>query len=83
WVPDVDVRQLALDKAKTVSRFHCRIFIPEDGVYRLMDMGSFNGTWVNERRLESKEAVALHDGDQIHLGGIAFKFVDPKREAVK
>ncbi|HKZ70556.1 MAG TPA: FHA domain-containing serine/threonine-protein kinase [Anaerolineales bacterium] len=83
WVPDVDVRQLALDKAKTVSRFHCRIFIPEDGVYRLMDMGSFNGTWVNGRRLESKEAVALHDGDQIHLGGIAFKFVDPKREAVK
>ncbi|MEK6574593.1 MAG: FHA domain-containing serine/threonine-protein kinase [Chloroflexota bacterium] len=83
WVPDVDVRQLALDKAKTVSRFHCRIFIPEDGVYRLMDMGSFNGTWVNERRLESKEVVALHDGDQIHLGGIVFKFVDPKREAVK
>jgi|GEM_PF-2035076 len=82
WVPDVDVRQLALDKAKTVSRFHCRIFIPEDGVYRLMDMGSFNGTWLNGRRLESKEAVVLGDGDQIHLGGIAFRFHDPKRVSV-
>ncbi len=83
WVPDVDVRQLALEKAKTVSRFHCRIFVPDDGVYRLMDMGSFNGTWVNGRRLESKEAVPLGDGDQIHLGGILFKFCLPKREAVK
>lgn len=82
WVPDVDVRQMSLDKAKTVSRFHCRIFIPEDGIYRLMDMGSFNGTWVNGRRLESKEAVVLNDGDQIHLGGISFKFYDPKREVV-
>jgi pSer/pThr/pTyr-binding forkhead associated (FHA) protein len=72
-----------LEKAKTVSRFHCRIFVPDDGVYRLMDMGSFNGTWVNGRRLESKEAVALSDNDQIHLGGILFKFVAPKREAVK
>jgi serine/threonine protein kinase len=83
WVPDVDVRTLALDKAKTVSRFHCRIFVPDDGVYRLMDMGSFNGTWVNGRRLESKEAVALNDTDQIHLGGILFKFCLPKREAQK
>jgi hypothetical protein len=82
WVPDVDVRQLALEKAKTVSRFHCRIFVPEDGIYRLMDMGSFNGTWVNGRRLESKEAVALGDGDQIHLGGILFKFCSPRREAI-
>jgi serine/threonine protein kinase len=83
WVPDVDVRQLALEKAKTVSRFHCRIFVPEDGIYRLMDMGSFNGTWVNGRRLESKEAVSLGDGDQIHLGGIAFKFHIPRREGEK
>lgn len=81
WVPDIDVRQLALEKAKTVSRFHCRIFVPEDGIYRLMDMGSFNGTWVNGRRLESKEAVALGDGDQIHLGGIALKFCGPRAGA--
>jgi serine/threonine protein kinase len=83
WVPDIDVRQLALEKAKTVSRFHCRIFVPEDGIYRLMDMGSFNGTWINGRRLESKEAVALGDGDQIHLGGIALKFCGPRREGEK
>jgi serine/threonine protein kinase len=83
WVPDIDVRQLALDKAKTVSRFHCRIFVPEDGVYRLMDMGSFNGTWINGRRLESKEAVALGEGDQIHLGGIGLKFCGPRREGEK
>jgi serine/threonine protein kinase len=83
WVPDIDVRQLALEKAKTVSRFHCRIFVPEDGVYRLMDMGSFNGTWINGRRLESKEAVTLGDGDQIHLGGIGLKFCGPRREGEK
>ena len=48
-----------------------------------MDMGSFNGTWVNGRRLESKEAVALGDGDEIHLGGITFKFCLPRLEAEK
>ena len=78
WIPDVDVRQMALEKAKTVSRFHCRIFTGDDNLYRIMDMGSFNGTWVNGRRLESKEAVALADGAQINLGGIAFTFHVPK-----
>jgi serine/threonine protein kinase len=78
WVPDVDVRQMALEKAKTVSRFHCRIFSGDDNVYRIMDMGSFNGTWVNGRRLESKEAIVLANGAQIHLGGIAFTFHVPK-----
>ncbi len=74
WVPDVDVRQLMLDKAKTVSRFHCRIYVGEGGVYHLMDMGSFNGTWLNGRRLENKESVPLADGDQIYIGAIAFTF---------
>ena len=78
WVPDIDVRQMMLEKAKTVSRFHCRIFSGDDNVYRIMDMGSFNGTWVNGKRLESKEAVLLADNDQIHLGGIAFTFHKPK-----
>ncbi len=67
-----------LEKAKTVSRFHCRIFTGDDSVYRIMDMGSFNGTWVNGKRLESKEAALLADNDQIHLGGIAFTFHKPK-----
>lgn len=78
WVPDVDVRQMMLEKAKTVSRFHCRLFADEKGVFRLMDMGSFNGTWVNGRRLEGKETVALKDGDEILIGGITFTYHQSK-----
>jgi serine/threonine-protein kinase len=72
WMPEIDVRKM--EKAKTVSRFHCRIFVGEDGSYWIMDMGSFNGTWVNGRRLESKEAIPLKPDDRFSVGAIVFTF---------
>ncbi len=83
WIPDVDVRQMTLEKAKTVSRFHCRIFVTDSNSYNIMDMGSFNGTWVNGKRLEAKETMPLYDGDFINLGGIAFTFRQPRPEGEK
>lgn len=72
WMPDIDVSKM--EKSKTVSRFHCRLFIGEDGGYWIMDMGSFNGTWVNGKKLESKEAVPVKDEDQFNVGAIVFTF---------
>lgn len=83
WIPDVDVRQLNFDNAKTVSRFHCRLFAGDGGTYQVLDMGSFNGTWVNGRRLDNKETVTLSNGDEVQVGAIKFTFHMLKVEGAK
>jgi DNA-binding winged helix-turn-helix (wHTH) protein len=55
----------------SVSRHHARIVI--DGFSaRLEDLGSKNGTFVHDRRVDA--AVALRDGDAIRLGFVALVF---------
>src|SRR5688572_25973745 len=49
-----------------VSRQHAAIRVTRDGV-QLEDLGSRNGTWVNQRRLS--ETCALVPGDTIDVGG--------------
>ena len=51
--------------AANVSRRHAEIR-RQDAVYILVDLGSFNGTFINGRRIAGGEI--LHDGDQIQLG---------------
>lgn len=51
-----------------VSRKHCEIVI-EDGSITIRDLGSSNGTYVNQERVEQ---IALSAGDLISLGGLVF-----------
>jgi hypothetical protein len=46
------------------SRHHARVFA-RSGVLLLADLGSTNGSWVNDRRVEE---MALGEGDQIRIG---------------
>lgn len=48
------------------SRKHCAIY-QEDGKCLIDDLGSANGTFVNETRIFEK--TELHDGDKINIGG--------------
>ena len=48
-----------------VSRFHA-VLHREGDVYRLEDLGSENGTWVNGVKVQGEVAVA--PGDEITLG---------------
>jgi pSer/pThr/pTyr-binding forkhead associated (FHA) protein len=50
-----------------VSRRHAKIHVSERGVM-LEDLGSKNGTRVGEEPVNN--AVALSDGDQIHVGPV-------------
>jgi pSer/pThr/pTyr-binding forkhead associated (FHA) protein len=50
-----------------VSRRHAMIRVLQDK-YSLTDLGSANGTWLNENRLEPGRPYALTGGDQIRLG---------------
>jgi hypothetical protein len=55
----------------TVSRKHAEIERGEHG-YRIRDVGSLNGTYVNRVRVD---AVDLRNGDEIQIGKYRFKFV--------
>ena len=60
--------------SKRVSREHARV--RRDG-WRVMleDLGSTNGTFLNDERLFSP--VALHDEDHIKIGDVVLTFHDP------
>lgn len=50
-----------------VSRIHAEIIF-RDGSYVIKDLGSTNGTWVNDTRLDAHAETALQDSDQLRLG---------------
>lgn len=56
---------------EAVSRHHCKI-IAAGGAYVLRDMGSTNGTYVNDRRVGDH---ILADGDIVKVGRCVFKFL--------
>jgi DNA-binding winged helix-turn-helix (wHTH) protein len=60
-----------LVKSSTVSRRHARITLDAAGGV-VEDLGSKNGTYVNDRRVEGSTPVA--DGDQIRIGSLLFTF---------
>lgn len=47
------------------SNIHARVFV-KDGTIWLEDLGSTNGTWVNDQRVTS--ATVLHKGDRLKFG---------------
>ncbi len=59
---------------RTVSRCHALIeYDSSRGLY-IRDMGSSNGTWVNQHRLMPTEYKVLNDGDLIQLGKLQMEF---------
>ncbi|MEZ4406506.1 MAG: GGDEF domain-containing protein [Polyangiales bacterium] len=57
-----------------VSRTHCRIEPdPATGGWRVVDLGSTNGTFVNDR---SVQTAPLTHGDQLQIGRNICKFLD-------
>ena len=62
---------VTLVKSSTVSRRHARIMLDATGGM-VEDLGSKNGTYVNDRRIEAATRIA--DGDQIRIGSLLFTF---------
>jgi DNA-binding winged helix-turn-helix (wHTH) protein len=56
-------------KSSTVSRRHARLSVGADRTV-LEDLGSKNGTWVNDRRIEGPTPVV--DGDRVRIGSLHF-----------
>jgi len=64
--------QLHVDGAG-VSRRHAELVVDDDSVC-LRDLGSSNGTFVNEKRLDAP--VLLNNGDLVRIGLLVFRFYE-------
>jgi two-component system, cell cycle response regulator len=62
---------LAVD-LDTVSRHHARIYLAQGAAF-VEDLGSTNGTWLNDRELAGP--APLRSGDRVKVGGALFKFL--------
>ena len=60
-----------LVKSSTVSRRHARIAIDASGAV-VEDLGSKNGTYVNDRRIDAPTPIV--DGDHVRIGSLLFTF---------
>jgi two-component system cell cycle response regulator len=58
----------------TISRRHCRISTRAEGVF-LCDLGSTNGTWVDDEPLKPRAERPLHSGQRVRVGAAIFTFL--------
>lgn len=72
-LPDVDLT--SVDTNRSVSRRHAKIIRSGDEYMILEEVGTVNGTYVNDQRIPTGVPVAIHDGDQLKIGLIAMKTV--------
>ncbi len=69
--PDLDLTYM--DPRAYVSRQHAEVR-REDGAYSIVDLGSENGTYINETRLRPNVAYTLHNGDIVRVGRVQLRF---------
>jgi hypothetical protein len=60
-----------------VSRYHAQLDVSEGRVF-LVDLGTVNGTFVNDRQLEPEGRVPLSDGDTVAVGDVMLVFSSPE-----
>ncbi|NJM69082.1 MAG: FHA domain-containing protein [Scytonema sp. RU_4_4] len=80
-MPDINVA--SLPDANFVSRLHAEIQV-EKNTYYIVDLGSVNGTYLNNIKLDPKKRYPLKFGDKIdlgHGGKVTFIFLQ-KQEVV-
>ncbi len=65
-----DKNLISIDDGKS-SREHAKIRYA-DGIYSLVDLGSSNGTYLNDQRVSGQ--TPLNSGDQIRVGDTVFAF---------
>ena len=66
--PELDLSAPPLDPG--VSHSHALLTLNIDGVWLVSDLGSTNGTYLNdeEKPLSAGQTRALNDGDRVHVG---------------
>jgi CRP-like cAMP-binding protein len=70
-LPDVDLTPV--DTNRSVSRRHAKIIRTGHEYHVLEEVGTVNGTYVNDQRIPTGIPVTLHNGDMLKIGLIAMK----------
>ena len=76
--PDVDLNPFdAFEKG--ISRLHATIrYDPPSGNYFVIDLGSANGTTLNEYQIPANSEVPIQHGDTLKFGKLVFKVIIPE-----
>lgn len=72
-VGPIDIDLASLPEGVYVSRKHAKL-VQEDGVWKVVDLGSSNGTFVLADDFEKVDEKELTDGTEIALGNARFVF---------
>lgn len=72
-LPDIDLT--AVDTNRSVSRRHAKIIRTGSDYHVLEEVGTVNGTYVNDQRIPTGIPVTLHNGDLVKIGLIDMQAV--------
>ena len=72
-LPDIDLT--SVDVNRSVSRRHAKIIRSGSEYMVLEEVGTVNGTYVNDQRIPTGTPVTMHNGDLVKIGLIAMKAV--------
>ncbi len=72
-LPDIDLTPV--DTNRSVSRRHAKIIHSGAEYHVLEEVGTVNGTYVNDQRIPTGVPVTLHHGDLVKIGLISMKAV--------
>ena len=64
--PDIDLTPA--DSQRSISRRHATIFRRDGKFYVREEIGTMNGTFINEERVQTGVPVEFTDGDQVRFG---------------
>ena len=56
-----------------ISKVHCRITVEEDKIFKIEDLGSTNGTYLNKKKIS--KPMQIYYSDRILLGNTIFRFL--------
>ncbi|HYI09713.1 MAG TPA: cyclic nucleotide-binding domain-containing protein [Thermoanaerobaculia bacterium] len=72
-LPDIDLTPV--DTNRSVSRRHAKIIKSGNDYHALEEVGTVNGTYVNDQRIPTGVPVTIHNGDLLKIGLISMKTV--------
>jgi hypothetical protein len=70
-IPDIDLNRFGAHE-KGVSRLHCHLRFEGD-MLLAVDLGSANGTFINDTRVLPDHPASLSDGDILRLGNLVIE----------
>lgn len=71
---DPDINLATLDGTRSMSRRHAKLVPTDTGWVLREEVGTVNGTFVNEKRIGTGESVPLNAGDRLRFGAVEVEY---------